>query len=148
MKILGFLIFLFLSGCQSDTGMIQDCKAVCSAKGSDSEWSASVAIKGDQRCFDMRMAARREGYKKGYCDDGSLTTGRKAQHPEPILCQALVDAAQKKCEKLPPDPSQMDRQISRTTTYKGGKLFMQNGELVDKCDCTKEGAAPPKAPTR
>ena len=139
MKILGVLIFLFLVSCNSGNEP-QSCKEVCS---SQNNISYSVTIPGDIRCFDMEMAAIREGYKKGYCDDGSLTTGRKAQDPEPILCQALIDAAQKKCEKLPPDPSQMDRQVSRTTTYKDGKLFMQNGELVDKCDCTKEHSGKP-----
>ena len=46
MKILGVLIFVFFSGCQSDTGIVQDCKAVCSVKSSDSD--SSMVIKGEQ----------------------------------------------------------------------------------------------------
>ena len=146
MKMLGVFIFLFLSGCQSDTGIVQDCKTVCSVKSSDSEVSASTIIPGDIRCLDLRIAAYKEGQKKGYCYNGPLLKGRdkEAIDPDPMLCKALVAQTKKECDNLPYDPSMIDQQISGTTTYKDGKLFMQNGELVDKCDCTKEGPAAPK----
>ena len=160
MKMLGVLILLFLVSCNSGN-QPQSCKEVCSGKGLDSEWSASVGIKGDIRCFDLEIKAIIEGQKKGYCaahpplnqlkfvskydpKRGQWTYGTEdVPDPNPVLCQALIDAAKKKCEKLPPDLSHKNRQISRTTTYKEDKLFMQNGELVDKCDCTKEKSGQP-----
>ena len=160
MKMLGILIFLFLVSCNSGN-QSQSCKDFCSGKGSGSEVSASIAIEGDIRCFELRQAAYTEGQKKGYCAvqppvdqlefktikdpvTGKVSFGAEyVPDPDSTLCKALIDAAQKKCDQLPPDPSQMNQQISRTTTYKEGKLFMQNGELVNKCECTKERSGKP-----
>ena len=159
MKILGVLIVLFLVSCNSGK-QPQSCKEVCSGKGSDSEWSASVGIKGDIRCFDLEIKAIIEGQKKGYCavppplnqlkfvekydPKWGWTYGTEdVPDPNTVLCQALKDRAKKKCDQLPPDPSQMNQPISGTSLYKEGKLFMQNGELVDKCDCTKERSGKP-----
>ena len=143
MKVLILLLFsVVMMSCKPGTGgnEPQSCKEVCS---SQNNISYSVTIPGGIRCLNMRMAARREAKKKGYCYAGPhLIDGIKQDttDPDPVLCKALVAAAQKKCDQLPPDPSQMNQQVSGTSLYKDGKLFMQNGELVDKCDCTKEGS--------
>ena len=113
----------------------ESCKEFCISKNNH---NASMIIE-NRLCHTMYMDAIREGAKKGYCDDGSLTNfkGSKPKDPEPVLCKALKDRSQEKCKKMPGNPSRMNQQVSRSAMYKGGKLYSVDGELVNKCDCTQ-----------
>ena len=111
----------------------KSCKEFCSSP-SASDPNASIMVDGDIRCHRLDIQALADGQKQGVCDDGSLTTGRKARHPDPEKCQALRDAAKKKCDALPPDPSMMNQKVSGSIFFKKGKPVRINGEV---CTCDK-----------
>ena len=92
MKAVVNLLLLSLVWVSCKSGF-KSCKDFCSA--SQSNPLASVKVKGDYRCYKMRGAAYKEGKKQGHCDDWTKTTGNKPKHPDPVKCQALIDAAQK-----------------------------------------------------
>ena len=123
----------------------ESCKEFCTQK---SNHLASTVIEGDYRCHVMEGKAYDRGQKLGYCDDWTKTTGNKPRHPDPEKCQAEIDKAREECKKLPKDPSQMDRPVSGSATYKGGRPVRINGKPVvikgEACICDKKQTTPEK----
>ena len=128
------LSFLWVSCKPGPLGkQYKSCKEFCNAKNNP---LASSIIEGNYRCHVLRMDALREGKQKKYC-------GFNNQNPEPALCQALKDNAQKECEKLPYDPSQMNQPVSGSTIYKVGQPVIINGKPAvvingKICTCDKK----------
>ena len=122
------------------------CEDYCNqSKVDDSNIKASVIMPGDIRCYAMRGDAHRLGKKRGYCFDGPLFIDGKEQpqtDPNPEACDALMDQAEEKCKKLPPDPSMMDQTVSGTTVFKDGKPILFNAKPVkikgEVCSCNKK----------
>lgn len=136
MKIL--ILFFVLVSCKPQSLVnhpFKSCKEFCSPPGSDPD--ASIMVDGDIRCHRLDIQTLAEGQKKGICDDGSLTTERKAKHPDPDKCQALRDAAKKKCDALTPDPSMMNQMVSGAVFFKKGEPVRINGKV---CTCDKTQA--------
>ena len=132
---------------------VRKCEERCRVKAKFKSFSyippyASM-IKGDIRCHHIVQEAIGRGIKMGLCYGGNLTKEEGGRHPYPEKCQALRDEAQKKCEKLPPDPridylaSFYSNSFNDYYHYEGGYLtfecsgFPGAGKCEDQCEVRK-----------
>ena len=132
-----------LVSCKFDKTFYASCEDYCT--GTPSNIKASVIMPGDIRCHNMISKAHALGKELGVCYNGpGIINGviQDRTHPDPEACDALMDQAEEKCKKLPPDPSQMNQTVSGTTVFKDGEPILFNAKPVkikgEVCSCDKK----------